>query len=218
MQKETFKSLLTTAEHRIFKRLDSPAKIQNFLDTFPINFELDGETYMSARRVLQARTAHCFEGALLAVAALLYHRKYAAIMDLRTTSEDEDHVVTLFKEGRYWGAISKTNHPVLRYRDAIYKTPRELALSYFHEYFLDAGGKKTLREYSRPFLLSRYKLARWLVAPEELQWLVNDVDDSPHFEIAPPALMRKLRPASAHEIEAMSRREWPLPKKSRRSV
>jgi hypothetical protein len=208
-----FKTLLTPAEHRVFKKLDSPAKIQNFLDTLAINFEQDGETYMSPRRVLRERTAHCFEGALLAAAALLYHGKYAAIMDLRTTADDEDHVVTLFKEGVYWGAISKTNHPVLRYRDAVYKTPRELALSYFHEYFLDKGGKKTLREYSKPFTLARYKLAKWLTAEEELQWLVNDVDDATHFDIAPATMMRKLRPASKHEIETTSRREWPLPRK-----
>src|SRR5665213_1092567 len=101
MRTETFKNLLTPAEHTLFKKLNSPTKIQDFLDTLPINFEIDGETYMSPRRTLQHRTAHCFEGALLAAAALSYHGKKPLLMDLRTTPEDEDHVVTLFKENNY---------------------------------------------------------------------------------------------------------------------
>lgn len=208
MGRETFVSLLTLAEHKVFKKLDSPAKIQNFLDTLPINFEIGGETYMSPRRTLQARTAHCFEGALLAAAALAYYGKKPFLMDLRTSREDEDHIVALFKEGPYWGAISKTNHPVLRYRDAVYKSPRELALSYFHEYTLPKSGKKTLREYSKPFDLSRYELSEWLTAEEDLFWLVNDLDDSSHLPTVPKALLRKLRPASKHEIDAMDATEW----------
>ena len=203
-----FRNLLTPAEHRIFKKLNSPAKIQDFLDTLPINFELDTETYMSPRRTLAARAAHCFEGALLAAAALSYHGKKPLLLDLRTVPYDEDHVVTLFRQGAYWGAISKTNHPVLRYRDAVYASPRELALSYFHEYAMPKTGKKTLREYSKPFDLSRYKLASWLTAPEELQWLVDVLDDSLHFPIASAAALKKLRPASSHEIKAMDAAEW----------
>jgi hypothetical protein len=208
MRMDTFKSLLTPAEHKVFKKLNSPAKIQDFLDSLPINFEIGGETYMSPRRTLKARTAHCFEGALLAAAALAYHGKKPLLMDLRTSPEDEDHVVTLFREGAYWGAISKTNHPVLRYRDAVYKSPRELALSYFHEYVMSKNGKKTLREYSKPFDLSRYGLSEWLTVDDDLFWLVNDLDDSPHLSVAPKAQLRKLRAASKHEIEAMDATEW----------
>jgi hypothetical protein len=209
---KSFKGLVTPPEDRLFKQLDSPCKIQDFLDTLPINFEIDGDTYMSPRRTLAAGTAHCFEGALLAAAALLYHGQRALLLDLRTVPEDEDHVVTLFKVDGYWGAISKTNHPVLRYRDAVYKSPRELALSYFHEYVMDMGAKKTLREYSKPFDLSRYELSDWLTAPEELQWLVDDLDDSRHFPIASSSALRRLRPASRHEIDAMSVTEWKKPK------
>ncbi len=208
MRSLTFKQLLTPSEHTIFKKLDSHAKTQDFLDTLPINFEGAGETYMSPRRTLQARTAHCFEGALLAAAALAYHGEKPFLMDLRTSSEDEDHVVALFKDGPYWGAISKTNHPVLRYRDAVYKTLRELALSYFHEYTMPQSGKKTLREYSKPFDLSCYELSEWLTAEEDLFWLVSDLDDSPHLAIATKAILRKLRPASKHEIDAMDATEW----------
>lgn len=206
--------LLTPTEHRAFQKLNSPPKIQDFLDTLPINFELDGETYMSPRRVLRERTAHCFEGALLAAAALMYHGKKPLLMDLRTAPHDEDHVVTLFREGIYWGAISKTNHPVLRYRDAVYKTPRELAMSYFHEYTFPITGKKTLREYSKPFDLSRYKLANWLTTEEELFWLVDALDESPHLQMASQSALHKLRPLTEFEIKAMDTTEW-KPKKKR---
>jgi hypothetical protein len=208
MKKETFKALLTPAEHKLLRALNSPTKIQDYLDTLPINFESTGETYMSPRRTIEAKTAHCFEGALVAAAALAYHGKKPLLLDLRTIPDDEDHVVTLFKEGNFWGAISKTNHPVLRYRDAVYKNPRELVMSYFHEYVMSKDGGKTLREYSKPFDLSRYKLSSWLIAPEEMQWLVDDLDNSQHFSIAPKSILRKIRPASAHEIKAMDLAEW----------
>jgi hypothetical protein len=216
MRKETFKELLTPAERNVFRKLNSPAKIQDFLDTMPINFELHGETYMSPRRVLRARTAHCFEGALLAAAALAYHGRRPLILDLRTVVGDEDHVIALFKDGKYWGAISKTNHPILRYRDAVYESPRELAMSYFHEYVMSKNGKKTLREYSKPFDLSRYKPSSWVVAEEELYWLVQALDDALHLKIASKIAVRKLRIASALEIKAMDEKEWKPPKKRRR--
>ncbi len=163
---------------------------------------------MSPRRVLRERTAHCFEGALLAAAALQFHGKKPLLMDLRTAPTDEDHVVALFKENGFWGAISKTNHPVLRYRDAVYKTPRELALSYFHEYTFPISGKKTLREYSKPFDLSRFKLSRWLATEADLFWLVEALDVSVHEPIASNAALRRLRPAGMHEIAAMDMTEW----------
>ncbi len=208
MRKETFKELLTPAENAVFKKLDSPARIQDFLDSLPINFELHGETYMSPRRVLRTRTAHCFEGALAAAAALAYHGKSPLLLDLRTSADDEDHVVTLYRENGYWGAISKTNHPVLRYRDAVYKTPRELVMSYFHEYFMSKNGKKTLREYSNPFDLSQYKLSSWLITEADLHWLVEALDEAPHLNVASQNALRKLRPASALEIKATDQKEW----------
>jgi hypothetical protein len=210
---KSFKALLTPQERRLFSSLNSPTKIQNYLDGLSINFELNGETYMSVRRTIETRTAHCFEGALLAAAALAYHGKKPLLMDLRTSIDDQDHVVTLFKEGVYWGAISKTNHPVLRYRDAVYKTPRELALSYFHEYFMDKGGKKTLREYSKPFDLSRFKAASWITAPEELFWLMHALDDALHFPIASTSALSKLRPATSFEIRATNLTEWKAKKR-----
>ena len=148
-------SLLTPAEHRLFARLDSPQKIQDFLDRLPVNFSLDGDTAMSPRSVLKARMAHCAEGAIFAAAALAYHGRPPLLMDIRALPADQDHIITLFQERGLWGAISKTNHAILRWRDPIYASARELAMTYAHEYCLP-GGKKSMLSFSRPYSLARY--------------------------------------------------------------
>ena len=217
------RAVLSPAERRIFSTLSTPQKIQDFLDTLKINFERGGEILIySPRQVLQKKKAHCIEGALLAAAALVYHGEPPLLLDFQTTGNDEDHVVAVFKQNGLWGALSKTNHPVLRYRDPIYKNIRELAMSYFHEYYLwsDAEhkvnkkqlGKKTLRAYSAPFDLTKYKPQRWVTTTEDLDWLAVELDDSRHFPVAPKKSMKLLRPASTIETTAMKLEEW-KPKK-----
>src|SRR3989344_6702680 len=148
---------LTREEINIFRKLNSSRKLQDFINVIPVNFEKKGETLMSPRRVLKEKKAHCLEGAFLASAILWFHGEKPLLMDLKTTDYDFDHVVALFRRGKFWGEISKTNHAVLRYREPIYDSPRELAMSYFHEYFMDSGFK-TLRSYSASFDLSTRKV------------------------------------------------------------
>ncbi len=204
---EQLKGSLSPAESRLFTRLNSPAKIQDYLNGLPFNHERRGETYMSPRRMIAAGTAHCFEGALFAAAALMHHGHKPLLLDLRTTSDDQDHVVALFKVDKYWGAISKTNHAVLRFRDPVYANVRELALSYFHEYFL-GNGKKSMRAYSDPFDLSRLPLDSWLTADEDLIDLVNALDDSPHHDIVTKDMIKNLRRADVIEIKTFDSVEW----------
>jgi len=201
------RALLSPAERKIFAKLTTPQKIQAYLDTLPINYEPRGETYMSPRRMVKAKTAHCFEGALFAAAVLAYHGHKPLLMDLRTARPYEDHVLALFRINGLWGAISKTNHVVLRYRDAVYRSPRELALSYFHEY-VESDGRKSLREYSNSFDLTRYTPERWVTAEKELHWLVDALDDSKHFPIAPEKNLRSLRTPSPFERKVMDIVEW----------
>ncbi|PIR84124.1 hypothetical protein COU18_01850 [Candidatus Kaiserbacteria bacterium CG10_big_fil_rev_8_21_14_0_10_51_14] len=207
MYANSIKKVLTSAERKLFSKLSTPQKIQGYLDRLPVNFEHKGETYMSPRRVIKAKTAHCFEGALFAAAALAYHGAPPLLMDFQTVPEDEDHVVTLFKQFGRWGAISKTNHAILRYRDSVYESPRELAMSYFHEY-LEWNGKKSLRFYSKPYDLSRFAPEKWVTEREELSWLVDALDSSPHFPIAPKKNMKLLRRAVKVELRAMKTIEW----------
>ena len=135
---------LNSKEHRLFARNNTPQKIQTYLDSLSVNFEIEENTLQSPRRVMTSGKAQCFEGALLGAAMLWYHGYTPMVLDLVTIPGDDSHVVAVFKEGKKWGALSKTNHAVLRYRDAVYASPRELAMSYFHEYFLDSGEKKHL--------------------------------------------------------------------------
>lgn len=198
---------LSAREERILKRLSTPQKIQDFLDQLPINFEKKGDTEMSPRRVLREKKAHCIEGALLAAVAFWLHGEEPLLLDLRTLFYDDDHVVTLFKCNGYWGAVSKTNHAVLRYRDPIYKTIRELALSYFNECFLLSNGKKTLRTYSRPFNLKRFG-TDWITSEESLTNISRALDRSPHFPLVPKKNERLLRPTDLFERRAGGIREW----------
>lgn len=201
-------------ELRVLRSLRTPARVQDFLDSIPINFEEQGETLMSPRQVLRERKAHCMEGALLAAAALWLQGRKPLLMDLRTTRNDDDHVVTLFQEHGLWGGVSKTNHAVLRWREPIFKTLHALAVSYFHEYFLD-DGRRTLREYSRPFRLDAQKYEGWTVAEEDLWHIAEALDESPHYMLFPRGA-RRTRPADAMERKAGSFVEWENPKKKSR--
>lgn len=187
-------------EFAIFKRMRTPADIQDLLNGLKMNFEEGGETYSSPLMVLKKKKAHCMEGAMLAAAALWFQGKPPLLMDLKTTDDDVDHVVALFKENGRWGAFSKTNHAVLRYRDAVYKDTRELAMSFFHEYFLDTG-VKTLRSYSEPLDLLEFE-NDWLTASEDLVGIVEALDFSKHFNILGKKASRRLRLAEPIEIEA----------------
>lgn len=201
------KKLLTPAERRLFASLRRPEDIQRYLDRLPLNFEDAGDTYYSPRLVLRHKTAHCFEGALLAAAILGSHGEPALLMDFQTLESDTDHVVALFKRRGLWGALSKTNHSVLRYRDPVYRTPRELAMSYFHEYF-DAHGTKSLRAYSAPFNLARFDTARWLVSAEKLDWLATALDQSRHYPSVSHNILASLTKVSPVIHEASRTIEW----------
>lgn len=188
-------------ELNIFKKLNTPQKVQDYINKVRVNFELDGETYLSPREVLRQKRAHCAEGAILAAVIFWYHGAKPLLLDMKTTPNDVEHVVALFKKNGFWGAVSKTNHAVLRYREPIYKTIRELALSYFHEYFKD-NGQKTLRSYSDPFDLSKIKDKSWLVTKENLWNLIDRLDASKHHKILKPWQIKNLRKADVIEILA----------------
>ena len=204
MQKFPFKDV---PEFKVFKKLTTPAKVQDFLNSLPINFEKNGETCRSPIEVVRANTAHCLEGAVLAAAIFWYHGRPPLLLDLETGLEDQSHVVALFKEDGYWGAVSKTNHGVLRFRDPVYKTIRELALSYFNEYFLDSG-EKTLRTYSaKPLNLLDFE-DDWVTTTYPVWGIHDELVDAPHKKIAPAKIMKNLRRVDKIEIEAGKLTEW----------
>jgi hypothetical protein len=198
---------LSKAELAILKKLSTPVKIQDFLDSLPINWEKNGETYMSIRRVLREKKMHCLEGAFLAAVALWLQGEKPLLMDLKTDGSDDDHVVALYKRNGYWGAISKTNHATLRFRDPVYKTLRELILSYFHEYFDNQTGKKVLLSYSKPINLKRFG-TKWITTEENLFYMMEAIDDSPHLRVYPRKNAKFIRRADKMEQKAGALIEW----------
>lgn len=200
-------------EINLFKKLNTPSKIQDFLNSLKINFEENGDTCMSPRMVLKTKKAHCIEGSLLAAAILRFHGHEPLILDMEGTKDDFDHVIALFKQHEHWGAIGKTNHAVLRYREPIYRTLRELALSFFHEYFLNKNGKKTLRTFSKPINLSRFDNQNWMTSKENVWFIPDYLTRIKHFKILTRSQIRSLRPADKIEIEAGKLLEYNNPKK-----
>lgn len=195
-------------ELRLLQTLDSPSHIQDFLDAIPFNYEKYGETCLSAYRVIKEKKAHCIEGAFLACAALLFHKKNPIIVNLKVAHKDDhDHIITIYKENGYYGAISKTNHNVLRFRDPIYKTIRELVLSYFHEYFLVTTGEKTLLGYSKPINLKRFGRS-WVTGKEDLWDIAEQIYNAPTIAIVPQENKKYIRKASAIERTAAKIPQW----------
>ena len=144
---------------------------------------------------------------MLAAVALRFAGYLPLVLDLKSVPHDDDHVVAVFQQGGCWGAISKTNHGVLRYREPIYASIRELAMSYFHEYFLD-DGNKTLRSYSRPVDLSRFDARGWMTDEDDVEYVPEYVDGVRHFPILTPTQIKRLRKADVIERKMGKIREW----------
>jgi hypothetical protein len=181
---------LTKAEFAVLRRLNTPQKAQAFLYDLRQNFEPHGVTCNSVREVLRTRRAHCIEGAMLAAAALWVHGEPPLLLDMRAV-RDFDHVVTLFRRRGRWGAISKTNGITLRWRDPVYRSLRELAMSYLHEY-CNRREHKTLRAYSRPFDLRVLRPVDWVTAPKGAWTVAERLDELAHYDLLTPAEERRL--------------------------
>ncbi len=144
---------------------------------------------------------------MLAALALRLHGYPPLIVDLTSTAEDLDHVIAVFKQHGHWGAISKTNHAVLRYREPIYKTIRELVMSYFHEYTTD-DGKKTLRSYSEPVDLSRFDDRGWMTDEEDVWYVAEHLVEIPHTPLLSRNQIATLRRADPIEIKIGKMKQW----------
>ena len=198
---------LNKKELKILKKINSPKKIQDFLNKIPINFEENEETCMSPRMVLKKRKAHCIEGALFAALCLKLINYKPLIIDLKTIKDDFEHVIAVFKKNGKFGAISKANHAVLRYREPIYRNIRELAISYFHEY-IDKKGRKTLRSFSLPVNLTKFDKRKW-VTDKNYLWYIHDyLDKVKHYKILTRKQIADLRKADKIEIKAGKLAEW----------
>lgn len=178
------------AELAIFRRLSSPQKIQQFLDELAYDIGSNGHRCRSPRNVLREGTAQCMDGALFGAAALRMIGFPPLLLDLEAV-RDDDHVLALFRVGGHWGALAKSNYAGLRFREPVYRTLRELVMSYFEHYYNPAG-EKTLRRYSRPVNLRRFDALRWMTAEHDLWAIPEYLCNIAHRPLLPPGAVRRL--------------------------
>jgi hypothetical protein len=178
-------------ERDALRPLRTPEKIQQFLDCgLGYNKEEDGETCRSPRRVLRDRIAHCMEGALMGAAALRAIGFPPLLLDLEAV-RDDDHVLAIFRQRGCWGAVAKSNYAGLRFREPVYRTLRELAISYFEHYY-NPKGEKTLRRYSRPVNLERFDRIGWMTSENDVWAIPEYLVDISHTALLTPDMERKL--------------------------
>jgi hypothetical protein len=182
---------------RTLRALKTPARIQKFIDAIEYQY---ADTAWSPERVLRERKGHCLEGALLAAAALRVNGYPPLLMDLEAV-HDDDHVVAVYRQRGLWGGIAKSNFAGLRFRAAIYRTLRELALSYFEHYY-NLRGERTLRAYSRPVNLKRLDGQHWMIAEEDVWCVPELLIAARHYPIVPHKVARELPRLDRRSFEA----------------
>lgn len=187
-----------TKEEEIFlKTLSDPDKIQAFLDSIEYNSDYKCR---SPRWVMRKRSAHCFEGALFAAAALQFIGYKPLIVDM-LAENDDDHVIAVFKKDGLWGAVAKSNFTSLRYREPVYRSVRELIMSYF-DFFFNTDGFKSLRSYSRPFDLTFFESRRWATTDEDLEFIGDKIESLHHYPVATEKVIKQLYIASEAMLKA----------------
>ena len=193
-----YRSFGLSPEHlRTLRALKTPARIQQFIDTLAYQY---ANTAWSPKRVLRERKGHCLEGALLAAAALRINGYPPLLMDLEAV-HDDDHVVAIYRECGLWGSIAKSNFAGLRFRAPIYRTLRELALSYFEHYY-NLRGERTLRAYSGPLNLERLDGRDWMTSEEDVWCVPEYLIAARHYSLFPANVARTLPRLDRRSFEA----------------
>jgi hypothetical protein len=193
-----FDQHLTKSERRILGRLTTPAKIQAFLDELDYSIE---EIYRCPLRVLRERVAHCYDGALFAAGMLRRLGHPPLILEMLPNHRDDDHLLALFKRDGHWGAVGKSNFVGLRFREPVYRTLRELIMSYF-EQFYNVEREKTLRGYTLPLNLKAFDRHGWMVKDEPLGWIAEKLDRIRRVRVLTPKMVKRLSPLDTRAYQA----------------
>jgi len=181
---------LTRSEVGLLRRLSTPDKVQRYLDALTYNVEKDGDTVRSPRRVIRDRTAHCAEGAFFAAAAFRLSGRPPLLVDLEADNDD-DHVLAVYRDRGLWGSVATSKFSGLRFRGPVYRTVRELVMSYFEDYF-NWDGDRTLRAYSRPLSLARFDRINWMTAEDDLWPVVEWLTVAHHTPLLPRMVASRL--------------------------
>ena len=187
----------TPAELRTLRGLKTPTGIQRFLDS--LRYHLAGTSWLP-RKVLRHRRAHCLEGAIFGAAALRALGYPPLVFDLEAEG-DTDHVVAIYKQRGHWGAIAKSNFTGCHGREPVYRTLRELAMSYFNIYF-NLRGQRTLRRYSRPVNLARFDRLHWMTSEKQIWFIAEHLCDIPHTPLLRPGMRKRLSPVDPRTFQA----------------
>jgi hypothetical protein len=184
-------------EKEFLKRFTDPWSIQVFLDSISYS---PGYECRSPRWVIRKRSAHCFEGALFAAAALDFIGYKPLIVDMKAFNDD-DHVIAVFREEGYWGAVAKSNFTTLRFREPVYRSLRELIMTYF-DFFFNVNGEKSLRSYSLPLDLNSFNKRNWATTDEDLEYIGEKIESLHHFSLVSEKMIEKLNLASESMLRA----------------
>jgi hypothetical protein len=188
---------LSPEDWRTLRALKTPVRIQKFIDALTYDYS---DSARSPRRILRERRGHCMEGALLAAAALRVQGHPPLLMDLEAV-HDDDHVIALYRERGLWGGIAKSNFAGLRFRTPVYRTLRELAMSYFEHYY-NLRGERTLRAYSRAVNLSPLDRQHWMTAEEDVWCVPERLIAAKHYALFPDKVARTLPRLDRRSFEA----------------
>jgi hypothetical protein len=195
---EAFERMLTGAEREILSGLRNPAMIQAFLDG--IAYSTD-DFYRCPLRVLRERVAHCFDGAIFAAAALRRIGYPPLILDMLPNGRDDEHLLALFKADGCWGAVAKSNFVGLRFREPVYRSLRELAMSYFEQYY-NLEREKTLRGYTGPLNLRGFDRLPWMSQDEPLERIAKRTEEIRRVDLLSPAMGERLSPVDERSFQA----------------
>ncbi len=187
----------TAEETRFLKTLSDPDKIQVFLDSIDYN---PNPECRSPRWVIRKRSAHCFEGALFSAACLEFNGYKPLLVDMKAWNDD-DHVIAVFKKNGHWGSVAKSNFTTLRYREPVYRSVRELIMSYFDFYF-NLNGEKSLRSYSRPLDLTVFSSRKWKTTDEDLEYIGDKLESMYHYPVVNQKMINGLFRASEISMKA----------------
>ena len=184
-----FNTCFTAEQLALLDSLDSPPRIQGYLDSIPYSPE---DANRSPASVLRDRQAHCLDGALFAAAALCRHGYAPLVLDmLPEAGTDDDHMLAVFRVDGYLGAIAKSNYVGLRYREPVYRNVRELVVSYFEDFY-NVNGVKTMRSYTRPVNLRAFDRTNWYNNDDAPDEIMAHIDRLRHYVLITPPMAARL--------------------------
>jgi len=194
---DDFDAALTPAERHVVASLTTPPRIQAFLDS--ITYSSD-DRYRCPLNVLRDRRGHCYDGALFAAAMLRRQGHPPRIVDLLPNARDDDHMLALYREGQYWGAVAKSNYTGLRFREPVYRSLRELVMSYFEAYF-NVAREKTLRAYTVPLNLAAFDRLGWLTDDGPMGAIAERLDQIRKAPVITPEQAERLSPVDERTFQ-----------------